>query len=276
MSSTSTSSSDTGVQAMSEAGRQIPGARYRRALVTGAGRGIGRETAIRLAACGNRVLAVARTESDLRSLADAAPVEYLADTVGTAEGCERIAAEATRRLGHVDILVNNAGADAGELPIWDHDPATWDSVMAVNLRAAYELTRLLSGGMVERGWGRIIMVSSTAGSAGGPAMAAYCASKHGLLGLMRSVAKDVAPYGVTANAVAPGWVRTSMSEQSAAREAASRGLAAGQVWDERNRSYAAGRVADAAEVASVIAFLVSEEASGVNGDVITVALGETW
>jgi NAD(P)-dependent dehydrogenase (short-subunit alcohol dehydrogenase family) len=245
-------------------------------LVTGAGRGIGRETAIRLAAQGNQVLAVARTESDLRSLADGVPAEYLAETVGTAAGCARIAAEATRRLGHVDILVNNAGIDMGELPIWHHDPATWDHVMAVNLRAAYELTRLLSGGMVRRGWGRIVMVSSTAGSIGGQAMAAYCASKHGLLGLMRSVARDVVPYGVTANAVAPGWVRTSMSEESAAREADSRGLPVEQVWEERIRSYGAGRLADAAEVASVITFLASEEASGVNGEVITVALGEVW
>jgi NAD(P)-dependent dehydrogenase (short-subunit alcohol dehydrogenase family) len=261
---------------MSGTGREVPDAGHQTALVTGAGRGIGRETAIRLAARGNRVLAVARSESDLRSLADVAPVQYLAETVETAKGCCRIAAEATRRLGQVDILVNNAGADMGELPIWDHDPAVWDCIMAVNLRAPYELTRLLSGGMVKRGWGRIVMVASTAGSVGGQAMAAYCASKHGLLGLMRSVARDVIPFGVTANAVAPGWVRTSMSEQSAAREAETRGLSAEQIWDERVGSYAAGRVADAAEVASVIAFLASDEASAVNGEVITVALGETW
>lgn len=248
----------------------------RTALVTGAGRGIGRETAIRLAARGNHVLAVARTAADLRSLAAAAPVEYLAETVATAEGCARIAAEATRRLGHVDILVNNAGVDTGELPIWDHVPDTWDQVMAVNLRAPYELTRLLSGEMVARRWGRVVMVSSTAGSVGGPAMAAYCASKHGLIGLTRAAAHDVAPYGVTVNAVAPGWVRTSMSEQSAAREADARGLSAEQVWDERASSYRAGRVADVAEVASAIDFLVSAEASGVNGEVITVALGEVW
>lgn len=261
---------------MSGTGSDISGPGHRTALVTGAGRGIGRETAIRLAARGDRVFAVARSESELRSLSDVAPVEYLAETVGTAQGCARIAAEATRCLGRVDILVNNAGVDMAEPPIWDHDPAAWDHVMAVNLRAAYELTRLLSGGMVKRGWGRIVMVSSTAGAAGGQRMAAYCASKHGLLGLMRSVAQDVIPFGVTANAVAPGWVRTSMSEQSAAREASSRGMPVDRVWDERVRSYDAGRVPDVAEVASVITFLASEEASGVNGEVITVALGETW
>jgi NAD(P)-dependent dehydrogenase (short-subunit alcohol dehydrogenase family) len=221
-------------------------------------------------------MAVARTAADLQSLAAAAPVEYLAESVATADGCATVAAEAIRRLGHVDILVNNAGVDTGEPPIWDHDPATWDYVMAVNLRAAYDLTRLLSAGMVERRWGRIVMVSSTAGSVGGQEMAAYCASKHGLLGLTRAAAHDVAPHGVTVNAVAPGWVRTSMSDQSAAREAGRRGLSVEQVWDERARSYDAGRVADVAEVAAAIDFLVSEEASGVNGEVITVALGEIW
>jgi NAD(P)-dependent dehydrogenase (short-subunit alcohol dehydrogenase family) len=148
--------------------------------------------------------------------------------------------------------------------------------MAVNLDAPFHLTRLLSGGMVERQWGRIVMVSSTAGAAGGPCMAAYCASKSGVLGLMRSVALDVAPYGVTCNSVAPGWVRAGMAEDAAQREAAQRGISASEVWNERERSYAAGRVVEAEEVASVIGFLVSDEASAVNGETVTVALGEVW
>src|SRR5262249_25572858 len=157
------------------------------ALVTGAGRGIGRATAISLSARGDRVLAVARTENDLRSLA-AAPVEYLAEAVGTAHGCARIAGEARRRLGQVDILVSNAGVDLDEPPIWDQDTTTWRHIMAVNLDATFELTRRLAREMIQRRWGRIVMVSSTAGAVGGPSMAAYCASKHGILGLMRSVA----------------------------------------------------------------------------------------
>jgi NAD(P)-dependent dehydrogenase (short-subunit alcohol dehydrogenase family) len=248
----------------------------RTALVTGAGRGIGRATALCLAARGDRVLAVSRTERDLRSLAAAAPVEYLAETVATAEGCARIAQEASRRLGHVDILVSNAGSDAGEPPVWDHDAATWHEVMTVNLHAAFELTRRLAGGMTARRWGRIVMVSSTAGLAGGPSMAAYCASKHAVIGLMRSVACDVAPHGVTCNAVAPGWVRTSMSDRTAGQEAARRGISPQQVWHERASSYAAGRLAEPGEVAAVIAFLASEAASAVNGETVTVALGESW
>jgi NAD(P)-dependent dehydrogenase (short-subunit alcohol dehydrogenase family) len=248
----------------------------RTALVTGAGRGIGRATAISLATRGDRVFAVARTEKELRSLAAAAPVEYLVETVGTDDGCARITEEARRRLGQVDILVSNAGIDLDEPPIWDQEPATWRKTMAVNLDAAFELTRRLVGEMIRRRWGRIVMVSSTAGGNGGPSMAAYCASKHGILGLMRSVACDVAPFGVTCNAVAPGWVRTSMSDRTAEREAARRGVSVEEVWQERTRSYAAGRVVEPEEVASVIAFLTSDAAAAVNGETVMIALGEVW
>jgi NAD(P)-dependent dehydrogenase (short-subunit alcohol dehydrogenase family) len=121
-----------------------------------------------------------------------------------------------------------------------------------------------------------VLVSSTAGTAGGPAMAAYCAAKHAILGLMRSAACDLAPCGVTCNAVAPGWVRTPMADRTAEREAARRGIDASQVWQERASSYAAGRVAEPGEVAAVIAFLTSEAATAVNGETITVALGQPW
>src|SRR5262249_20148927 len=107
-------------------------------------------------------------------------------------------------------------------------------------------------------------------------MAAYCASKHGILGLMRSVACDVAPFGVTCNAVAPGWVRTSMSERTAEREAAQRRVPVEQVWEERMGSYAAGRLVEPGEVASVVAFLRSDAAAAVNGETVTIALGEVW
>jgi NAD(P)-dependent dehydrogenase (short-subunit alcohol dehydrogenase family) len=251
----------------------------RTALVTGAGKGIGRATALDLAGRGYQVLAVARTEADLQSLARTAPapLEYLVGDLSTPGGCERVAAEATGRLGQVDILVNNAGIDPGESSIWEQDPAIWSQVLAVNLDAPFHLTRLLSPGMVQRRWGRVVMVSSTAGAVGGPAMTAYCASKSGLLGLMRSAALDLAPHGVTCNAVSPGFVRgTPMSDTAARREAAERGIPVAELWEERSKSYAAGRVVEPEEVAAVIGFLVSAEASGVNGESVTVALGEVW
>jgi len=107
-------------------------------------------------------------------------------------------------------------------------------------------------------------------------MVSYCASKHGLLGLMRAAAVDLAPHGVTCNAVLPGWVRTPMAERSASKEALSRGIEADQLWAERAASYPAGRLVAAAEVANTISFLASEEASGVSGEAITVALGGLW
>ena len=130
--------------------------------------------------------------------------------------------------------------------------------------------------MKEGGWGRIVMVSSTSGEKGSPRTSAYTASKHGLMGLMRSVAQDLGPHGVTCNAVLPGWVRTEMAERSARIEAERRGITVEEVWAERDAEYPVGRVVTPEEIAAIIAFLASEEASGINGEGITVALGGLW
>jgi len=105
---------------------------------------------------------------------------------------------------------------------------------------------------------------------------AYNSSKHGLLGLMRSVAQDAGAYGVTSNAVLPGWVRTEMSERSARSEAEKRGITVEEVWAARAATYPPGRVVTPQEVAETIGFLASEESSGVSGEAITVALGSIW
>jgi NAD(P)-dependent dehydrogenase (short-subunit alcohol dehydrogenase family) len=243
------------------------------ALVTGAGRGIGRATALALAERGARVLGVSRTESELAELG----LDYVAESVATAEGCERVVAEARSRLGPVEILVANAGVGSGhERPIWEQDPAVWRETMSVNLDAPFHLMRLVVPDMKERRFGRIIVVSSTAGEVGGPAMSAYCASKAGVLGLVRAVAQDVAPFGITCNAVLPGWVRTAMAERSAELAAERRGITVEEVWAQRAAEYPGGRIPTAEEVAETIAFLASEGASGVSGESITVALGGIW
>jgi NAD(P)-dependent dehydrogenase (short-subunit alcohol dehydrogenase family) len=130
--------------------------------------------------------------------------------------------------------------------------------------------------MVERGYGRVVYTSSTAGLVAEHAGSAYTSAKHGLIGLMRAVAQDAGAHGVTSNAVLPGWVRTEMAERSARAEAEGRGISPEQVWDERAALYPAGRVATPEEVAALIAFLASEEASGVSGEAIRVALGSVW
>lgn len=247
------------------------------AIVTGAGRGIGRATALALASRGARVLGVSRTEDELSSLADEAPIEVLAESVATEEGCERIVAEARSRLGPVEILVLNAGIGSGhEREIWAQETGVWRETMAVNLDGPFFLCRAAASDMKEGGWGRIVMVSSTSGEKGSPRTSAYTASKHGLLGLMRSVAQDLGPHGVTCNAVLPGWVRTEMAERSARIEAERRGLTVEEVWAERDAEYPVGRVVTPEEIAATIAFLASEEASGINGEGITVALGSLW
>jgi NAD(P)-dependent dehydrogenase (short-subunit alcohol dehydrogenase family) len=247
------------------------------ALVTGGGRGIGRSTAELLVSRGMTVVAVSRTERDLRSLKDAVGVDYIVASVDTERSCESIVEETLQRHGRIDILVNNAGVESGvERPIWQQDPTLFRQSLAVNLEGAFRLTRLVAGDMVERGSGRIVMVSSTAGEIGGPRMSAYCASKHGLLGLMRAAAHDLAPYGVTCNAVCPGWVRTPMSEHTAEVEANARGVTIEEIWRQRDADSPAGRIVTPEEVAETIAFLASPAARGINGEAITVSLGSAW
>ena len=251
----------------------MAGVEGRIALVTGAGRGIGKVAAELLAARGARVMAVARSESELAALG----LDYVVADLGTLEGCEQAVAATEQRLGPVDILVCNHGiGSAHELVIWEQGPAVWETTMRINLDGPFHLSRLVTAGMVRRGYGRLVYTSSTAGQVAEFAGSAYNCSKHGLLGLMRSVAQDAGPHNVTSNAVLPGWVRTDMAERSARAEAEQRGLTVEEIWAERGKMYPPGRVVTPLEVAEVIAFLASEEASGVSGEAITVALGSIW
>ncbi len=240
------------------------------ALITGAGRGIGRAAAELLALRGARVMAVSRSEEELAAL----DLEYAVADLGTPEGCAHAVAETERRVGPIDILVCNHGiGSAHERVIWEQDPKVWSETMRINLDGPFYLSRLVVRGMVERGYGRVVYTSSTAGLVAEYAGSAYTAAKHGLIGLMRSVAQDAGRHGVTSNAVLPGWVRTEMAERSARAEAEENGTTPEQVWEERAALYPSGRVATAQEVAEMIAFLASEESSGVSGEAVRVALG---
>jgi len=251
----------------------MPGVEGRVALVTGAGRGIGRVAANLLASRGARVMAVARSANELQMLS----LDYVVADLGTPEGCALAVEETQDRLGPVAILVCNHGiGSAHERVIWEQAPETWRETMRINLDGPYFLSQLVVKDMIEQGYGRLVFTSSTAGQVAEYAGSAYNSSKHGLLGLMRSVAQDAGPHGVTSNAVLPGWVRTTMAETSAEAEAEQRGTTPDEVWAERAALYPAGRVVTPEEVAEVIAFLASEESSGVNGEAITVALGGIW
>lgn len=246
------------------------------AVVTGASSGIGRATAALLAARGAKVLAVGRDQARLAQLAAESDVTICVAAIETAEACVAVAA-AARKLGAIGILVNCAGRGGYlDRPIWEQSSEDWRATMAVNLDAPFELTKAATQDIRRTGWGRVVMISSTAGEVGAPSMAPYCASKHGVIGLMRSVAQDLAPLGATCNAILPGWVRTEMAERDAAQEARRRGLTVAAIWAERAAANPAKRVLQPEEIAKIVGFLVSDEAAAVNGEAITVSLGSVW
>lgn len=183
----------------------------RRALVTGASRGIGARAAQALDAVGARVALVARSESQLRDVAATLQNEPLLIPADLAErdAIERIADEVDAAWGGIDILVNNAGLSR-PAPALKLAAADWDDVVDLNLRSVFTLTQALAAGMLERGSGRIVNISSVLGLLGEAGAAPYSASKAGLNGLTRSLAVEWAAHGVTVNALCPGWVDTEM------------------------------------------------------------------
>ncbi len=247
------------------------------ALVTGAGRGIGRETALALHRAGARVMAVSRTASELESLAAEAPIEWSATSLETEAGCDEVVAETRRRLGPIEILVSNASIGSTyDETIFELTTDAWRRLLAINLEASFFLARAASHDMRAAGWGRIVMVASTSGLVGSPRDIGYTTSKHGVIGLMRAIAQDVGPYGITCNAICPGWVHTDMADRSAAREAEARGIGVEDVWRERDASYPRGAALSAAEIAAPIAFLCTDAASGISGQAIPVAAGSAY
>jgi NAD(P)-dependent dehydrogenase (short-subunit alcohol dehydrogenase family) len=248
----------------------------RTAIVTGASSGIGRAIAVLLASRGARVLAVGRDGRRLAEVAAETGAQVCVAELESGAACAEVVATA-RRIGPIAVLINAAGRGGStDHPIWEQSSADWRATMAVNLDAPFELTKAAAQDMRSLGWGRVVMISSTAGEVGAPAMSPYCASKHGIIGLMRSVAQDLAPFGATCNAILPGWVRTRMAERDAEQEATQRGLGVEAVWAERAAANPGKRLVTPEEVAQVAGYLCSDEASAVNGEAITVSLGSYW
>jgi 3-hydroxybutyrate dehydrogenase len=237
------------------------------ALVTGGGRGIGRAIALAFAKEGARVAVTARTETELEAVAAeirALGREALAVPCDVGERAQ--VDDAVRRvadgLGPVEILVNNAGL-AVSAQLQDTDDALWERHLRVNLTGAFLVTRAVLPGMLAARWGRIINIASIAGRQGYPLIAAYTASKHGLLGLTRALAQEVVAAGVTVNAICPGYVATELT-WAGARNIQKR---TGRAYEEAVQALAAfspqKRLIEPEEVAALAVLLASDEARSV-------------
>jgi NAD(P)-dependent dehydrogenase (short-subunit alcohol dehydrogenase family) len=252
--------------------------RSRVALVTGAGRGIGRAIAVRLAREGHAVALIGRTAARLEETA--AVIRQLnaralcAVTDVAVESSVQAAVRATEeQLGPVEILVNNAGIIHSNL-LRDTTTANFRKLLDTNLVGPFLFIREVLRGMQERGWGRIINIASAGARTGFKFASAYCSSKHGLIGLTRVAALEVAESGVTVNAICPGFTDTDMITESAEKLHVSTGLG----MEAARATFAAasplGRLVAPIEIAHVVAMLASDASSAVNGQTIGVDGGQ--
>jgi len=234
------------------------------ALVTGSSRGLGRATALELAARGH-VVGVHYVRGEEPALETVARIEaaggraaaFGADVAQPAD-CTRLLAEATERLGRIDVLVNNAGITRDTLAMRMKDD-DWQAVLDTNLSGSFRLARGVLRGMLKARWGRIVNVASVVALMGNAGQANYVASKAGLIGLTKSLAREVSGRGVTVNAVAPGFIASDMTAELS-EDLRERYL--GQI--------PAGRFGQPEDVAKAVAFLASDDAAYVTGQTLTV------
>jgi 3-hydroxybutyrate dehydrogenase len=244
------------------------------AFVTGGGRGIGRAVAAALARAGAAVTVIGRTEAPLREAVAAGDAAGcgVADVTDVVEVKRQMtAAEAAR--GPIAILINNAGSvESG--PFIKADPSVFRAMWDVHLMGAVYATQAVLPGMIERGFGRIVNVASTAGLKGYAYVSAYCAAKHALVGLTRALAAETAARGVTVNAVCPGYTDTDLVRDSIKSVAAKTGRPQADVLAEYQKDAPIGRLIRPEEVAAAVVYLCSPEAAAVTGTTLAIAGGE--
>lgn len=239
------------------------------ALVTGAGRGIGRAIALALAGAGAKVAVTARSTAELDEVvqtiqgAQGQAAAFSVD-LSQPDAPRQLIDKVVAALGPVDILVNNAGigSSSNPRPVIDFDDDFWELSLRLNLTAPYKLCKAVLPTMVQKHWGRIIQVASINGKVPSLHGAAYTASKHGLLGLTKTLALEVAKEGITVNAICPGPVRTLMNDRRIAYDADRRGMSFEEV--ERGMTPMGGRL-EPEDIAPLAVYLASDEARRVTG-----------
>jgi len=246
----------------------------KRAIVTGAGRGIGRSIALALANAGADVAVTARTSSELDTLVgeiSALGRRSLAVScdVTDPEQVQHMASTLLEGLGGIDILVNNAG-NAGSHKFLNHSDELWHRMLAINLTSVYYVSKAFAPKLVEQRSGRIITIASIASRVGGGYIAAYTAAKHGVLGLTRALATELLPYNITVNAICPGYVDTPMTDGSVANITVRTGMSEAQARETLAKTSPQHRLIEPEEVASIAVFLAQDSSKGITGQAINI------
>ena len=243
------------------------------ALVTGAGTGIGAAVCRRIADEGGNIVLTGRREGPLKEVAAAlgTPAIVVPADAAVAEQVQGVIAAGVEAFGALDVLIANAG---GHVPgaAADVDDDSWRYSIHANLDSAFVTARAALPHLV-RSRGSIVVVSSIAGLFAGPGVAGYVTTKHALIGLTRSLARDYGRFGVRANAVCPGWVRTAMADEQMDDLGRKLGLGRDEAYALVAKDTPLARVAEPAEIAAVIAFLASPEASAMTGSVVVADCG---
>ena len=245
------------------------------AVVTGAAQGIGAAIAVALAEQGASLTLVGRRVALLETLAAGLPGRHavvavdVSDEAAVAQGFER----ARTALGPVAILVNNAG-QAESAPFGKTTAALWQRMLDVNLTGTFHCTQAALPDMLAANWGRVVNIASTAGERGYAYVAAYVAAKHGVIGLTRALALEVAKKGITVNAVCPGYTETEILQASIANVIAKTGRSEAEARAEFAKSNPQGRIVQPQEVADAVLWLCSPGAGAVTGQSISVSGGE--
>ena len=247
----------------------------RHALVTGGGQGIGAAVARAMTTQGMRVTILGRRINVIQAMADNDPEHLFAVAADVTDPDQVDAALklSESRFGPVEVLINNAG-QAQSAPFLKMDMNLWQQMLSVNLTGTMICSQAVLPAMLKSGWGRIVNVASTAGQIGYAYVSAYCAAKHGVLGLTKSLALELATKGITVNAVCPGFTETDLVRESINRVVAKTGRTPEQAMAEFVKTNPQGRLVQPEQVADAVLWLCSEGASAVTGQSISVAGGE--